>query len=86
VPRPVWPVVVMVVLPVSVRGGGGPPGHGEQRRVQDDGQRVPRVVDGRDGRHRVHGPVEAQPPRVYQQPDVLGRQIEERQCPGDQTG
>lgn len=89
-------VVVMVVIrrPVHVvpgagpvRGGHrGPPGRGEQRHVQGHGQRVPRVVHRGDGRHRVHGPVEAQPPRVHEQPHVLGRQVEERQRARHQAG
>lgn len=83
---PVRSVVGWPVVPGPVRRGRGPPGRGEERHVQGDGQRVPGVVDGRDGRNRVHGPVEAEPPRVDEQPDVLDGQIEERQRPGDQAG
>lgn len=92
--RPVKPIlvvvrrvmVVVVVVFGPVRGDGGPSGRGEERHVQGDGQSVPRIVDGRDGRHGVHGPVEAQPARVHQQSHVLRGQIEERQRPGDQAG
>lgn len=64
--RPVGPVMFG-----PVRGGGGPPGRGEQRHVQGDGQRVSRVVHGRDGCNSIHGPIEAQSSRVDEQPDVL---------------
>lgn len=77
-------MVVELFGPVN-GGGGGPSGDGEQSHVQSDRQRVPRVVHGSDGRHGVHGPVEAEPPRMDQQSDVLDRQIEERQRPGYQT-
>lgn len=68
------------------RGYNGPPGRGEQCHVQGDGQRVPGIVYGSDGRDGVHGPVEAQPPGVDKQPEVLGGQVEERERPGYQAG
>lgn len=62
----------VVVQPSPGRGCGGPLGRGEQGQVQGDGQGVPGVVDGCNGRDGVHGPIEAEPPGVDEQPEVLG--------------
>jgi len=75
----------VVVQPGPGRGCGGPLGCGKQGHVQGNGQGVPGIVDGRDGRDGVHGPVKAQPPGVDEQPEVLGGQVEERQSPRHQA-
>lgn len=75
----------VLVQPSPGRGCDGPLGGGEQGHVQGDGQGIPGVVDGRDGRDGVHGPIETELPGVDEQPEVLGGQVEKRQSPRHQA-
>lgn len=64
----------------------GPDRGGDQGGVEEGGLEVPRVEEGGDAGHGVHGPVEAERARAEQHPRARRGQVEEREAASEAGG
>ena len=72
-----------VPVPWSVQSADCPSCEGPQADPESDGCQSSEISgEGAEERHTAHGPVEAQPPRLEQQPPVDGIHIVVGQCLG----
>lgn len=70
----------------ATEGPGGPDRGGDQRRVEEGRLEVPRVEEGGDAGHSVHGPVEAEGARAEQHPGAGSGQVEEGEAAREAGG